>query len=125
MEPALRETIIVIEPDEAVRSALSAMLSQHGWNVLAYDCGSHLGQLEPTDQVIALLCESDLPDMSAGQILDYGQSFGIPVIFTGHGQQVQEAVDLLRLGARDFLEKPFRPARLLSLLDRLSGSQAS
>ena len=63
--------------------------------------------------------------MSAGQILDYGQSFGIPVIFTGHGQQVQEAVDLLRLGARDFLEKPFRPARLLSLLNRLSGSQAS
>ena len=125
MEPALRETIIVIEPDEAVRSALSAMLSQHGWNVLAYDCGSHLGQLEPTGQMIALLCESDLPDMSAGQILDYGQSFGRPVIFTGHGQQVQEAVDLLRLGARDFLEKPFRPARLLALLNRLSGGQAS
>ena len=125
VEPALRKTIIVIEPDEAVRTALSAMLSQHGWSVLAFDCGSNLVNLEMTANTLALLCESDLPDLTAGQVLDFGQSFGVPVIFTSHGQQVQEAVDLLRLGARDFLEKPFLPARLLSLLDRLSSSQAS
>jgi DNA-binding NtrC family response regulator len=117
---AVHKKVIIIEPDEAVRSALAALLMGRGWDVLALDCASGLSGLESAENVIALLCECDLPDLTAGQVLDYAQSVAVPVIFTGHGQQVQEAVDLVRLGARDFLEKPFRPNRLLSLLDGLA-----
>jgi FixJ family two-component response regulator len=47
----------------------------------------------------------------------------MPVVFTGHDLPLQGAVDLIRQGAVDFLDKPFPQSRLLELLNRLSGGQ--
>ena len=44
---------------------------------------------------------------------------GVPVVFTGHDLPLQGAVDLIRQGAMDFLDKPFPQSRLLDLLERL------
>ncbi len=43
----------------------------------------------------------------------------VPVIFTGHDLPVQDAVDLVREGGYDYLEKPFQQERLLDLLKHL------
>ena len=63
-----------------------------------------------------VLCESLLPDVAARDVLTRCQLRGIPIIFLGHGREVQDAVDLVRLGAIDFLEKPFPQSRLLDVL---------
>ncbi len=112
-------TITLVEPDEAVRSALSTLLEGRGWKVLALDNGKALDETldEATPEVV--VCESTLPDMSAASVLDACNQRQIPLVFLGHQTDVQSAVDLVRMGARDFLEKPFPQARLLSLLDNL------
>ena len=45
---------------------------------------------------------------------------GVPVIFTGHDLSLQGAVDLIRQGACDFLDKPFPQGRLVDLLNEMA-----
>ncbi len=117
--------IILIEPDEAVRSAISTLLRQHGWKIRAQANAAGLDDLLHKTRPVALISESKLPDMSAKQVLESSGKNSIPTIFLGHGREVQNAVDLIQLGARDFLEKPFPQGRLLSLLDSLALRQVN
>jgi DNA-binding NtrC family response regulator len=112
--------VTLVEPDEAVRSALTTLLEGRGWKVLALDSGERLGNSLHEGTPVAVVCESTLPDMTAVNVLDECRRYRVPVVFLGHQTQVQNAVDLVRMGARDFLEKPFPQDRLLSLLENLA-----
>lgn len=70
--------------------------------------------------VIAVISESSLPGCSPQEILELSSRHAVPVIFTGHDLSLQGAVDLIRQGALDFLDKPFPQSRLLDLLRRLN-----
>ncbi len=120
-----KKSIILLEPDEAVRTAISALLRQRGWTVHAQATADDLGSLLEKKNPLALICESILSDMSAKRALKTGQSYKVPVVFLGHSRDVQSAVDLMVLGAMDFLEKPFPQVRLLKLLDSLANQSKS
>lgn len=113
--------ILLLEPDEAVRSALSAMLRQCGWQVEAREDGAGLEGLLTGHAPAAVVCESSLPDIKARKVLETAGKHNIPVVFLSHAREVQDAVDLMRWGARDFLEKPFPQKRLLKSLESLAG----
>ena len=66
-----------------------------------------------------VISESSLPICSPQEVLEYCFRHKLPVIFTGHDLPLQGAVDLIRRGATDFLDKPFPQSRLLDLLDGL------
>ena len=117
--PGKKQKLLLIEPDDAVRSAISMLLESAGWRVCAFADAAHLAEDLDGFNPAVLVAEAELPDLRATGVLDLARSHGVPVIFLGHGQQVQKAVDLMRMGARDFLEKPFPQGRLLDLLDSL------
>lgn len=111
--------LLLLEPDEAVRAALASLLRQHGWQIEARSeaggVAEDLAGLAPK----VLVAESNLPDMTADELLDLCNDAQVPVIFLGHRHEIQHAVDLMRHGATDFLEKPFPQKRLLEVLDGL------
>jgi DNA-binding NtrC family response regulator len=112
-------TVVLIEPDISVRDALTVLLEGEGWQVNCLDdCQQLLTAIEE-DQVVAVLSESSLPDCAPQEILQHCHQHSLPVIFTGHDLPLQGAVDLIRQGATDFLDKPFPQSRLLDLLDGL------
>jgi DNA-binding NtrC family response regulator len=117
--------VILVEPDEGVRSALTTLLESRGWTVHAFGAGQQLAPALESCQPLAIVSESRLPDLTAVAVLDTSRSHRVPVIFLGHQQEVQNAVDLVRMGARDFLEKPFPQRRLLDLLDGLAAESAA
>lgn len=108
--------VILIEPDASVREALSLLLQSEGWSVNCLDRCTELATAILTDEVIAIVSESRLPDCTPQEILEQCKKVGLPVIFTGHDLSLQSAVDLIRQGATDFLDKPFPQGRLLDLL---------
>lgn len=111
--------LILMEPDEPVREALATLLNNEGWQVLMLESVETLaGQLENW-QPIAVISESGVPGYSAHSVLSVCLAHQVPLIFIGHEQAVQLAVDLVQQGATGYLEKPFFQARLLQLLDRL------
>ncbi|HSM68185.1 MAG TPA: response regulator [Xanthomonadales bacterium] len=111
--------ILLLEPDEAVRAALASLLRQHGWQIEAHsEAGGLADDLDGLSPSV-LVAESNLPDMAAAELLDLCKAARVPVIFLGHGREIQHAVDLMRRGATDFLEKPFPQKRLLEALEGL------
>ncbi len=108
--------LLLNEPDESVRDALTLLLQGQNWSVRnAADC-ENLDAVMASGEITAVISESSLPDCTPGKILERCKKFGVPVVFTGHDLPLQGAVDLIRQGAVDFLDKPFPQSRLLDLL---------
>ena len=111
------------EPDASVRDALTVLLEGEGWSVETAERCEELVKRMASLDVVAVISESSLPDCTPQEILEHCQNLGVPVVFTGHDLPLQGAVDLIRQGAVDFLDKPFPQSRLLELLDRLLKGQ--
>jgi DNA-binding NtrC family response regulator len=127
--------LVLLEPDPSVRDALSVLLRSMGWELrcaadghelraLIDSCGVAAGEKrESAAGIAAVISESSLPDCTPGEILQLSSAHGLPVVFTGHDLPLQGAVDLIRQGAIDFLDKPFPQIRLLDLLERFAKRQ--
>lgn len=107
-----------------MRDALTVLLEGEGWTVRVVENCASLLELIDGEELTAVISESSKIDCTPQEILEYSAKHGLPVIFTGHDLSLQGAVDLIRQGAVDFLEKPFPQARLLDLLERLESDQA-
>jgi len=111
--------LLLNEPDDSVRDALTVLLQGEQWRVVnAEDC-TEMAAVMNSGDVVAVISESSLPNCTPEDILDRCKEYGVPVIFTGHDLPLQGAVDLIRQGAVDFLDKPFPQSRLLDLLEGL------
>lgn len=107
---------MLLEPDENVRAALETLLQGEGWSLLlASDC-CELENVMKGHDVIAVVSESSLPGCDPARILGACKDSDVPVVFIGHELPLQGAVDLIRAGALDYLEKPFSQTRLTDLL---------
>ncbi len=112
-------TVILIEPDVSVRDALTILLEGENWRVNSLDDCDDLPVALEEQEAVAVISESILPNCTPQEILECCSRYSLPVIFTGHDLPLQGAVDLIRQGATDFLDKPFPQSRLLDLLDGL------
>ena len=115
--------LVLVEPDSSVRDALVYLLEGRGWKVRVVEECPDLLTAIANDRPLAVISESSLPDCTPQEILQQCQQSDVPVVFTGHDLPVQGAVDLIRQGAADFLDKPFPQSRLLDLLERLAKGQ--
>lgn len=108
-------TVYVVDDDEAIRDALTWMLSAQGLTARALPSGEDfLAETHPTLRG-CLLLDIRMQGMSGLALFDRLQEEGydLPVIFlTGHGD-VPMAVGAIKKGAFDFLEKPFDDGELL------------
>ncbi len=112
--------ILYIEDDDAVRLAGAQAMRLEGLNVLAVaDAESALATLRQSlDYVI--VSDVRLPGMDGLDLLTQVKAIDpeIPVILvTGHGD-ISMAVRAMRLGAYDFIEKPYASDRLLDVIGR-------
>ena len=118
-----KSIVILIEPDASVRDALVTLLRGEDWDVSSLEHCAELPAALEHDDVLAVISESSLPDCTPQEILEQCNNKNIPVIFTGHDLSLQGAVDLIRQGASDFLDKPFPQGRLVDLLNDMSTRQ--
>lgn len=112
--------IHIIDDDEAVRDSLQWVFETAEMAVRTHDSATaFLGALE-SEAAGCIVTDVRMPEMSGLDLLCELQQRGIraPVIvITGHGD-VPLAVEAMKAGAQDFLEKPFEEARLLAAVGR-------
>lgn len=114
-------TIYLIDDDAAFRRSLVFLLDSVGWAVAEYDSAeTFLAEHEnPPVDLGCLLLDIRMPTMSglALQQQFLSRGWGMAIIFmTGHGD-VEMAVQAMKSGACDFLEKPFKDQALLDAVD--------
>ena len=111
-----KPVVHVIDDDEAVRESLSFLLGTAHFEVRVYDSAVRflegLGQAEPG----CIITDVRMPGMSGldllRQLAALGATFAV-IVITGHGD-VPLAVEAMKLGAIDFLEKPFDDNALIA-----------
>ncbi|HEK1691733.1 TPA: sigma-54-dependent Fis family transcriptional regulator [Pseudomonas putida] len=113
-------SVIVVDDEASIRSAVEQWLNLSGFNVQLFaraeDCLARLPRHFPG----VVISDVRMPGMGGLQLLERLQADDpdLPVILlTGHGD-VPMAVEAMRNGAYDFLEKPFTPQHLLGSLRR-------
>ncbi len=112
--------VIVVDDEASIRTAVEQWLSLSGFQVQTFSRAEEcLAQL-PRDFPGVILSDVRMPGMGGLELLArlQEQDRDLPVILlTGHGD-VPMAVEAMRDGAYDFLEKPFSPQTLLASLAR-------
>ncbi|GLR25764.1 MULTISPECIES: response regulator transcription factor [Limnobacter] len=113
------ETVYIIDDDEAVRDSLQWLIEPEGYQVITYeDPELFIEQFQwPCKAVLCL--DIRMPKLSGLEVQDILNQKGItvPIIFiTGHGD-VNLAVETMKKGASDFLEKPFDEVKIKALID--------
>jgi len=110
----------VVDDDRDVRRSLSFMLGSGEFQSRPFASGQDLLDSLSDLQPGCLLLDIRMPDMDGFQVMEALAARGIEwpiVIMTGHGE-VSVAVRAMKMGAVDFLEKPFDEALLLASLER-------
>jgi DNA-binding NtrC family response regulator len=109
--------IVVVDDEQDMRASISQWLSLSGFHPETYASAEEaLGALGPEFPGI-VVTDIRMPGMDGMALLKrlMGMDSALPVIMiTGHGD-VPMAVEAMRLGAYDFLEKPFDPERMTEL----------
>ena len=113
------KTIIhVIDDDAAVRDSLGFLRDVHGFIPQFYESADALFKGAATDQVTCVVSDIRIPGMTGVELVRKLKSSGssCPVILiTGHGD-VALAVEAMKAGANDFIEKPFDDEMLLGAI---------
>ena len=121
------EYVFVVDDDADIRDSMKLLLEVAGFKVRSFTSARHfLADREP--KLGCLIADVRMPDMSGLelQVEVSRRHIGLPVIIiTGHGD-VPLAVQAMKAGAIDFLEKPFDDDLMLASVKRAMeiGSQA-
>jgi two-component system response regulator FixJ len=110
----------IVDDDAAVRQSLSFMLSAAGLAVRVYDSPSAFLDGLAAAQSGCLVTDVRMPDMTGLELLRRLRDKGclIPaIVITGHGD-VPLAVEAMKAGAVDFIEKPFEEAAILKAVKK-------
>ena len=109
----------LVDDDEAIRRSAGFMLKTSGYKVSAYASGVELlkeGKALPPG---CILLDVRMPEMDGLQVQEELKQRGVSypvIVMTGHGD-VTVAVQAMKAGAVDFIEKPFEKAVLLSAIE--------
>lgn len=109
----------LVDDDEAIRRSVGFMLKTSGFTVLTYESGIDLMKAAGGIETGCVLLDIRMPGMDGLDVQKALREKGVTlpvIIMTGHGD-VSLAVQAMKVGAVDFIEKPFEKAVLLSAIE--------
>jgi two-component system, LuxR family, response regulator FixJ len=109
----------LVDDDEAIRRSVGFMLRTSGFHVRTYESGVELLKAAPNLEPGCILLDIRMPGVDGLEVQAALRDKGVTlpvIIMTGHGD-VSLAVQAMKAGAVDFIEKPFEKALLLSAIE--------
>ena len=114
-------TVYVVDDDEAVRDSLQWLLEGQDYRVRTFESAEAFLSRYEAREVACLIADIRMDGMSGMELQDrlLERQSPLPIVFiTGHGD-VPMAVESMKKGALDFIQKPFDEAQLLGLVERM------
>ncbi len=114
------QTILAIDDEESIRASYRLILGQDFQVLLAKDGREGLDTFDKK-HVDLILLDLTMPGMSGEQVLSQLEEKGedVPVVVVTASNSVTSAVDAMKLGARDYVIKPFDVDTLLFTIERI------
>ena len=114
-------TVYVVDDDEAVRDSLQWLLEGKDYRVRCFESAESFLSHYDAREVACLIVDIRMGGMTGlelqSRLIEVGSP--LPIVFiTGHGD-VPMAVDSMKKGAMDFIQKPFKEDQLVALVERM------
>src|SRR6056297_932990 len=118
--------VAIVDDEQDMRQSISQWLALSGFTTETYSDGMDAIAAIGSDFPGVVITDIRMPGLDGMGLLKRLNALDstIPVILiTGHGD-VPMAVEAMRLGAFDFLEKPFDPEKMMALAERAAKARA-
>lgn len=113
------QRILIVEDEEAIANLMKINLTAEGYRcTCAYDGKSGADYIEKETFDLILL-DIMLPEIDGYELLEYIKPIGTPVIFLTAKGGVDDRIKGLRLGADDYITKPFQTGELIARVEAL------
>ncbi|MFH1673578.1 MAG: response regulator [Pseudomonadota bacterium] len=115
--------ILIIDDEPQMCESLRVFLEGYGYEVRTASDGKKGIECLADDLFSLVITDMVMPDTDGLAIMDYIKANcpdTLVIVMTGHAS-VQSAIDALRKGAYDYLEKPFEPDKLNAIVQRAMG----
>ncbi len=119
--------IAIVDDDSALRDALAILLNAEKMTVVSFSSGEDFLETAPVNDIGCVVLDIHLSGMDGMEVFRAIRKVrdSLPVIImTGHGS-VPLAVEALKAGALDFIQKPFDPDRLLAGIRQATNLEAA
>jgi two-component system response regulator FixJ len=113
-------TVHIVDDEEPVRKSLAFLLTVSGFTVRLHESATAFLATAPGIRNGCLVTDLRMPDMSGVELLLRLRGLPVPIpaiVITGHGD-VPMAVEAMKAGALDFIEKPFEDETLIEAIKR-------
>jgi len=110
--------ILIVEDEKPISDLLKLSLTKTGYHCTCIYNGTEAANKLETDLFDLILLDVMLPGLSGFELMDYIRCIGTPVIFITAKNALSDRVKGLRMGAEDYIVKPFE---ILELLARVEG----
>lgn len=111
--------ILIVEDDKSISNLISINLSDEGYHCLcAYDGNEAANLLEKNIYDLVLL-DVMLPQIDGYELLEYVLYMKIPVIFITAKTSTEDVIKGLKLGADDYIKKPFQIGEIIARVEAL------
>src|ERR1700755_288942 len=114
-----RGEIFVVDDDAAVRDTLSMVLKASGYEVICFADGAALLSVARSRTPAAILLDVHIPGKSGLDLLKelHGEDYPAPIFMISGQGDIAMAVNAIKGGALDFIEKPFRGSEIVARLN--------
>ena len=110
--------VLIVEDEKPISSLIRMSLTKEGYRcTCAYDGAEAADLLEREPSFDLILLDVMLPEVDGFELMEYIRPLEIPVIFLTAKGAVADRVKGLRLGAEDYIVKPFDTIELLARVD--------
>lgn len=109
--------ILVVEDEAAIRDLISINLSLVGYEVFTAEDGLEAKNFLDNAKVDLILLDVMIPEIDGFSLIEKIKKYNIPIIFVTAKESVLDRVKGLRLGAEDYIIKPFETIELLARIE--------
>lgn len=110
--------ILIIEDDMEINKLLAGFLADNGYETVSLYDGLHVPECLQEKEIDLILLDIMLPYRSGDVVLaEIRRQFAVPVIILSAKETTQNKIDLLRLGADDYITKPFDMEEVLARIE--------
>ena len=114
--------VLIVDDERAIRNSLKEILGDEGYDVDTAEDGAAALEMTANEKYDVIFCDIKMPNMDGIEVLDTMIKNGIYaaiVMISGHGD-ISTAVECIKKGAFDFVEKPLDLNRVLITIKNAS-----
>ena len=123
-ERSQKGRVLVVDDEEGIRKSIQLILKEDGYDVVEAENGKvAIAKLRMDDnplRVDTILCDIRMPGMDGQEAIEFfrTQFPGVPIVVLTGFPDVKLAIGLMKLGVKDYLQKPVEKKELLAVINK-------